>query len=234
MAAGVYARFAFVYHPDGAITSFHGTLQRSAHHEGCLHREIRRTGGPEVRRSSRSVAGPGQVVVDTVAASVNGADPEGAPPATTSRPRFRVILGRDFSGVVSAVGAGVRTCKVGDEVFGVLEAGRDGTYCREDRRRRRDRRQEAGRHCRMSTPRRSRSPVSTALRSVEDYAEAEIRRDDPDPGRRGRRRGFAIQLAKHLGARVITTASTGNLGFVRDLGADEVIDYNDHRLHRRS
>jgi NADPH:quinone reductase-like Zn-dependent oxidoreductase len=31
--------------------------------------------------------------------------------------------------VVSAVGADVKDLKVGDEVFGVLEAGRDGTYC---------------------------------------------------------------------------------------------------------
>ena len=38
--------------------------------------------------------------------------------------------------------------------------------------------------------------------------------------------GFAIQLAKHLGARVITTASSPNHDYLRELGADEIIDYN--------
>jgi NADPH:quinone reductase-like Zn-dependent oxidoreductase len=38
--------------------------------------------------------------------------------------------------------------------------------------------------------------------------------------------GLAIQLAKHIGAYVVTTASIGNHDHVRSLGADEIIDYN--------
>jgi len=43
---------------------------------------------------------------------------------------------------------------------------------------------------------------------------------------------FAIQLAKHLGARVGTTTSTGNVELVRSLGADEVVDYKQQEFEK--
>ncbi len=78
------------------------------------------------------VAGPGEVVVDIHAASVNAADVKVREGATknTSTPRadtFPCILGRDFSGVVAAVGAGA-DLQVGTEVFGCARAGRDAAY----------------------------------------------------------------------------------------------------------
>jgi NADPH:quinone reductase-like Zn-dependent oxidoreductase len=187
---------------------------------------IEKFGGPEVLKYGDlpdPVAGPGQVVVDTVAASVNGADPKVAA-GDYKQATFPVILGRDFSGVVSALGAGVQDLKVGDEVFGVLEAGRDGTYCEK---------------IAVGAAIVARKPAGmshvdaaalaliglTALRSVEDTLKLKSGETILIQGGAGGVAGFAIQLAKHLGARVITTTSTGNLGFVRDLGADEVIDY---------
>lgn len=43
---------------------------------------------------------------------------------------------------------------------------------------------------------------------------------------------FAIQLAKHLGAKVGTTTSTGNVELVRGLGADEIVDYKKQEFEK--
>ncbi|WP_137818342.1 NADP-dependent oxidoreductase [Pseudomonas sp. 2FG] len=43
---------------------------------------------------------------------------------------------------------------------------------------------------------------------------------------------FAIQLAKHFGAKVGTTTSTGNVELVRSLGADEVVDYKKEEFEK--
>ena len=89
-------------------------------------------GGPEMLRYGEApdpTAGPGEVVVDIHAASVNAADYKvrlGG--GRYSLNRFPHILGRDFSGVVSALGPGVADFKVGDAVFGVTDQGIEGAY----------------------------------------------------------------------------------------------------------
>jgi NADPH:quinone reductase-like Zn-dependent oxidoreductase len=172
------------------------------------------------------VAQAGQVVVDMLAASVNGADIkvlEGGPYATVSA--FPYVLGRDFSGVVSALGAGVTDFKVGDAVFGVLAGGRDGTYQEKIA-------EKASILCAKPA---SLSHVDaaalaltglTALVAIEDTIKLKSGETILIQGGAGGVAGYAIQLAKHLGARVITTASAANHAYVRSLGADAVIDYN--------
>ena len=170
------------------------------------------------------VAGSGQVVVDVAAARVNGADWKVAA-GEYKQVDFPVILGRDFSGTVSAVGAGVTDLKVGDEVFGVLETGRDGTYCEK---------LAVGAGVVAKKPG-ALSHVDaaalaliglTAICAVEESLKLQKGETILIQGGAGGVAGFAIQLARHLGASVISTASAGNVAYVKSLGADQVIDYN--------
>ncbi len=188
---------------------------------------IEQFGGPEVLKYGDlpdPSAGPGQIVLDTHAASVNGADWK-VRAGSYGKGTFPMALGRDFSGVVSAVGAGVADLRVGDEVFGVLEAGREGAYAEKI---------AVGAAVVAKKPA-ALSHVDaaalaltglTAIRSIEDTLKLKAGETILIQGGAGGVASFAIQLAKHLGARVISTTSVGNLDYVRGLGADEVIDYN--------
>src|SRR6201996_5547517 len=92
---------------------------------------IERHGGPDVLKYGDMpdpVAKSGEVVVDIVAASVNGADWKVREGKSYSIAHFPYILGRDFSGVVSAVGDGVTDLRGGDEVFAVCDVGQEGAY----------------------------------------------------------------------------------------------------------
>ncbi len=73
------------------------------------------------------VAATGEVLVNVVAASVNGADWK-ARSGQYSQAALPLVLGRDFSGFVAAAAVGVDDPKVGDAVFGVLEAALEGAY----------------------------------------------------------------------------------------------------------
>jgi len=191
---------------------------------------IEQFGGPEVLKYGDlpdPMAAPGEVVVDVVAASVNAADWKfrAGQYGRHSQVKFPQIPGRDFSGVVSALGGGVADLKLGDAVFGVLDAGREGTYCEKI----------AIRAAIVANKPDGLSHVNaaalaltglTAVNALEDTLKLKRGETILIQGGAGGVASFAIQFAKHLGARVITTTSAANRDYVRGLGADEVIDYN--------
>ena len=186
-----------------------------------------KNGGPEVMQYGDvpdPVAGPGQVLVDVHAASVNGADWKVRTGAYRPITRFPYVMGRDFSGVVSALGAGVTDLKVGDPVFGVVEQVDDGCYAEK----------VAIKAAIVAKKPDSLSHVETAavaligltaLVSVEDTLKLKSGETILIQGGAGGVAGFAVQVAKHIGARVITTASAANHEYLRKLGADQIIDY---------
>lgn len=189
---------------------------------------IERHGGPEVLKFGDMpdpVAASGEIVVDIVAASVNGADWKVREGKSGQLSHFPYILGRDFSGVVAAIGEGVSDLRIGDEVFGVCDVGQEGAYAEKI----------AIKAAIVARKTASLSHVDaaalalaglTAICTVEDTLKLKAGETILIQGGAGGVASFAIQLAKHLGARVITTASAANHDYLRDIGADEIIDYN--------
>jgi NADPH:quinone reductase-like Zn-dependent oxidoreductase len=191
---------------------------------------LERFGGPEVLHYGElpdPVAGPGEVVVDVAAASINAADWKfrSGQYARHSGGKFPLIPGRDFSGAVSALGGGVNDLKIGDAVFGVLDVGREGTYT--------EKVAIKAAIIAKKPPRLSHVEAAalaltglTAVNSIADTLKLQRGETILIQGGAGGVAGFAIQFAKHLGARVITTTSAANRDYVLGLGADQVIDYN--------
>jgi NADPH:quinone reductase-like Zn-dependent oxidoreductase len=186
-------------------------------------------GGPEMLRYGDApdpMAGDDEVLVDVFAASINAADYKvrlGG--GRYGNLRLPHILGRDFSGVVRAVGAGVNDVAVGDEVFGVTDQGIEGCYA--------EKLAIKARLVAKKPPRLSHVEAAalglislTAIWAIEDTGRLQKGEKILIQGGAGGVAGFAIQLAKHLGATVSTTASARNHDYVRRLGADQVIDYN--------
>ena len=185
-------------------------------------------GGPEVMQYGDvpdPVAGPGQVLVDVHAASVNGADWKVRAGSYAPMTEFPYVPGRDFSGIVSALGDGVTEFAIGDAVFGVCDVGQEAAYAEKIAIRAAiiARKPEQLTHVECAAL----ALIGlTALVSVEDTLHLESGETILIQGGAGGVAGFAIQLAKHIGARVITTASAANHDYLRNLGADQIIDYN--------
>ncbi|TXN06789.1 NADP-dependent oxidoreductase [Methylobacterium sp. WL103] len=170
--------------------------------------------------------GPGDVLVEIAAAGLNVLD------AKIRNGEFKLllpykppfVLGHDLAGTVVRTGANVRRFKVGDEVYARPRDGRIGTLAE---RIAVDEADVALKPKNLSMTEAASIPLVGLTAWQVLVEQAKLKRGDKvlihaGSGGVGT---FAIQLAKHLGATVATTASAGNADLVRSLGADIVIDY---------
>lgn len=184
--------------------------------------------GAPMREVSMPVPAPGprQAMVRMVASGVNHADERTR--AGEFKAVFRLalpqVMGGELSGEVVAVGEQVTEVTVGDEVYAYTGVIAMGTFAEV---------------VAVDVDALAPKPASTDLVEAASLPvvaltawQALVEIGHLQPGQRvlvhggsGGVGSVAIQLAKHLGATVITTASAGNAEFVRELGADEVIDY---------
>jgi NADPH:quinone reductase-like Zn-dependent oxidoreductase len=138
--------------------------------------------------------------------------------------RLPLILGNDVAGVVLSVGTRVRKFKPGDEVYARPDKDRIGTFAelisiKED--------SVAKKPKNVTMEEAASIPLVglTAWQALIEKAGLKKGQKVFIQAGSGGVGTFAIQLAKHLGATVATTTSTGNVNLVRSLGADIVIDY---------
>lgn len=185
-------------------------------------------GGPEVLELTDLPVpplGPTRVLVRVKATSVNPVElyvRSGAFPLLAEPP---FVLGWDVSGVIERVEPGVHSFKEGDEVYGFplfpLPAGAYAEYLAAPAR------QFARKPAGISHEEAAALPL-VGLTAWQAFTEITRLR----PGQRVLIHGaggglghIAVQLAKHMGAEVVGTASAAKHEFLRGLGADQLIDY---------
>jgi alcohol dehydrogenase len=193
---------------------------------------IRRYKAPmEMMELPRPEPGPGDLLVRVRAASVNPLDykiRDGAVKVLLSF-SFPLILGIDLAGNVEAIGPGVTKFKVGDAIYSRLDDERIGAFAeyalvRESA--------AAKKPARLDYVQAASLPLVglTAWQALIDLAKLQAGQKVLIHAGSGGVGTFAIQLAKHLGAQVATTASARNHALLKSLGVDVAIDYKTTRF----
>lgn len=167
-----------------------------------------------------------QVVVEVKATSINPIDwklREGYLQQMMNF-EFPIILGWDVAGVVSEIGEGVTDWKVGDKVFARPETTRFGTYAEYTIV---DQTLLAKIPEKISFEEAAAVPLAglTAWQGLFNHGKLKKGETVLIHAGAGGVGTYAIQLAKSIGARVVTTASEKNHDLLIELGADQVIDY---------
>jgi len=140
-----------------------------------------------------------------------------------------IVMGNELSGVVEAVGPGVERFARNDRVFARVDKDNLGAFAEfavvhEDH--------AARMPVSLDFPAAAAVPLAalTALQALRDELHLSAGQRVFIPGGAGGVGTFAIQLAKHFGAHVATTASPRGEALVKRLGADVVIDYTRERF----
>jgi NADPH:quinone reductase-like Zn-dependent oxidoreductase len=192
-----------------------------------------RFGGPEVlqQRDVRvPVPGDGEVLVRNEAAGVNPVDFKiraGKYPAV-KEDKLPYVPGRDVSGTVVACGPSTQRFAKGDTVFAMpgIERGGYAEYVvvKES--------EAASRPKALDAVAAGAVPLAalTAWQGLFRHGELKEGQRVLIHGGSGGVGHFAIQFAKAKGARVATTVSGQRVAFARELGADQVIDYQTQRF----
>ena len=170
--------------------------------------------------------GDGDVLVKVSAAGINPLDKmvRDGEFKRLLKHRTPFVLGHEVAGVVTRVGSAVRDFRVGDEVCARPRDLRIGTFAE---------------YIAIDQDDVAPKPASLTLHEAAAVPlvslaawQILVDRADVKPGQKvlvhagsGGLGSTVIQLAKHLGATVATTASGENAELVRSLGADVVVDY---------
>jgi NADPH:quinone reductase-like Zn-dependent oxidoreductase len=184
-----------------------------------------RFGGPEVLRT-QEVLGRGHAAgVNPVDSKTRGGT---GMAAVLGEPPY--VLGWDVSGVVEATGFGVTTLQVGDEVYGMpwfpRAAGGYAEYVTAPAR------QLARKPTTVSHEQAAAVPLAalTAWQALVDTANVRPGQHVLVHAAAGGVGHLAVQFAKHLGAHVTATATSARHTWLKQLGADQTIDYTTTRF----
>ena len=187
---------------------------------------IHSTGGPDVLQfedAPRPEPGSLEILVRIQAAGVNPVDwkiREGL----LGKILLPSIMGSDFCGVIEALGPDVEEFRVGQAVFGSVadESGSYAEYALAPTS------QVVEKPAELDPIQAAAVPVPALIvwQALFDAGNLQAGQTVLIHGAAGGVGGFAVQFAKWKGARVIGTASAANIEFVRELGADQVIDYH--------
>jgi NADPH:quinone reductase-like Zn-dependent oxidoreductase len=188
----------------------------------------RQWGGPEVLTEieiDRPTPGPTEILVRVHAAGVNPSDWKSRATGGFRLWKETPILGYDVSGVVEAVGLGVTLYRPGDAVFGMpqfpQQAGGYAEYVTGPAR------HFARKPARLDHVEAAALPLAalTAWQALTETAELRAGQTVLIHAAAGGVGHLAVQIAKARGARVVGTARQAKHSLLRELGADQLVDY---------